>query len=215
MIGLTIPEKIAIDDRENGRNQGQGQNQQERVGMNEFLRGINLYLIGMPGCGKSTLGRVLAERLGYQFFDTDQMIEQLTQQTVAQVFADQGEAQFRNLETQVLGQLSAYTRLAIATGGGIVLRQQNWSYLRHGAILWLDVPLAQLQQRLHADTSRPLLQTADLSSRLHTLWHDRQALYAQADVRLTCQVDESVEQLGDRAIAALQTVVKTQQLTEG
>jgi shikimate kinase len=182
--------------------------------MNEFLQGINVYLIGMPGCGKSTLGQVLAARLGYQFFDTDRMIEQLTQKTVAQVFAELGEAEFRDLETQVLGQLSAYTRLAIATGGGIVLRQQNWSYLRHGAILWLDAPLAQLQQRLQADRSRPLLQTEDLQTRLQTLWSDRQRLYAQADVQVGYQAEESVEQLGDRAIDALQTIVKNENVQD-
>jgi shikimate kinase len=173
------------------------------------LQGINLYLIGMPGCGKSTLGQALAKRLGYQFFDTDAVIEQLTQQSISDFFAASGEAKFRDLETQVLAELSAYTRLVVATGGGIVLRRMNWSHLRQGAIVWLDVPIEELQQRLQAETNRPLLQTGELSTRLHTLWNDRHSLYAQADLHISHEPDEPLPHLCDRVLTQLQAIVKS------
>ncbi|MEN9222156.1 MAG: shikimate kinase, partial [Thermostichus sp. BF3_bins_97] len=126
----------------------------------ERLQGVNIYLIGMMASGKSTLGAELAAQLGCQFFDTDVLVEQVAGCPIPQIFADQGEAAFRDLETQVLAQLSSYTRLVIATGGGIVLRPQNWSYLHHGLTLWLDVAPALIWERLCKDPGqRPLLQT--------------------------------------------------------
>lgn len=178
-----------------------------RQAVSELLRGISLYLIGMMGAGKSTVGRCVAQRLGYRFMDTDTVIEQVTQQSVADLFANQGEAAFRQVETQVLAELSTYTRLTIATGGGIVLRRENWGYLRHGVIVWLDVGLNQLQERLHQDTSRPLLQVGSLEDQLRTLWQQRQALYAQADLRVTSQPGETPEQVADRILTDLPQVI--------
>jgi shikimate kinase len=180
--------------------------------MNDFLKGTNLYLIGMMGAGKTTLGRHLAQELGYRFFDTDSVIEEVAQQSIPDLFAAEGEAGFRALETQVLAELSAYTRLAIATGGGIVLPQQNWSYLRHGIIVWLDVPLPELHRRLQGDRQRPLLQTPeqnpDLSLRLQTLMAQRRSLYAQADVQVSYLPNESLNQLTARVIDQIQQRLK-------
>lgn len=172
------------------------------------LQGLNLYLIGMMGAGKTTVGQVLAQQLGYQFFDTDTVIEQLAGQPITNLFADLGEAGFRELETRVLSELSAYTRLAIATGGGIVTQQMNWSYLRNGLIIWLDVPLAQLQERLQADTTRPLLQQGELTERLQTLLEQRRSLYAQADLRLESGATDTPEQIASRILALIPTVLK-------
>lgn len=176
--------------------------------MTDLLKGVNLYLIGMMGSGKTTVGQLLAEQLGYRFFDTDAVIEQVAGRSISQIFAESGEAEFRQLESQVLSELSAYTRLAIATGGGIILRRENWSYLRHGIVVWLDVPLEQLQVRLQADTTRPLLQAPDLATKLQTLMGQRQALYAQADVRVEYAAGDTPEQVAMRAIEQLQQVVK-------
>jgi shikimate kinase len=172
------------------------------------LQGLNLYLIGMMGAGKTTVGQVLAQQLGYQFFDTDAVIEQLAGQPITDLFAELGEADFRELETRVLSELSAYTRLAIATGGGIVTQQMNWSYLRNGLIVWLDVPLAQLQARLQADTTRPLLQQGDLAERLQTLLAQRRSLYAQADLHIEAGGTESPEQIANRILTLIPTVLK-------
>ena len=86
--------------------------------MKEQLQGVNLFLIGMMGSGKSTVGQLLAEQLRYRFFDSDVLIERVAGEPVTEIFAHQGEATFRELESQVLGQLAAQTRSVIATGGG-------------------------------------------------------------------------------------------------
>lgn len=176
--------------------------------MRDFLKGVNLYLIGMMGAGKTTVGRLLAQQLGYQFFDTDTVIEQVAKQTVSQIFAEAGEAEFRRLESQVLSELCAYKQLTIATGGGIVLKRENWSYLRHGIIVWLDVPVEQLLLRLQEDTTRPLLQDTDPAAKLQALLEQRQPLYAQADVHVICTPDETPEQIAGRAIEQIQQVLK-------
>ena len=164
------------------------------------LNGINLYLIGMMGAGKSSTGAVLAEALGYQFFDTDAVVEAATGQPVAELFAQRGEAAFRQLETEVLAELSAYRRLVIATGGGIVTQPQNWSYLHHGIVVWLDVDPAVLQARLAGDSGRPLLQGQDWEAKLTTLLAERQALYAQADVRVMVEAEAGVGAIAARIL---------------
>jgi shikimate kinase len=175
----------------------------------DFLRGVNLYLIGMMGAGKSTVGQALAQELDYRFLDTDTLIEQLTGQTISQIFAESGEAEFRQIETQVLAEVSAYTRLVAATGGGIVLRQANWSYLHHGLTVWLDVPVEILLARLQGDSSRPLLQEPDPAAKLQTLLAQRLALYQQADVHIRCDRPESPTQLAQRILAEIRPVLRT------
>ncbi|MGB3203198.1 MAG: shikimate kinase [Nodosilinea sp.] len=167
------------------------------------LNGINLYLIGMMGAGKSSTGAALAQTLGYQFFDTDAVIEAAAGQSIPDIFTTQGEAVFRQLETEVLAELSAYRRLVIATGGGIVTQQQNWSYLHHGVVVWLDAPPTVLQARLDGDTGRPLLEGQDWQTKLTTLLADRQAIYAQADVRVTVGAEDNIEAIAARTLALI------------
>lgn len=176
--------------------------------VNDFLKGTNLYLVGMMGAGKTTVGQRLAAQLDYRFFDTDRVIEQVTGLPISDLFAQSGEAAFRTLESQVLAELSAYTRLTIATGGGIVLKRENWGYLRHGIIVWLDVPVEQLQVRLQADHTRPLLQDTDPAIKLQALLEQRQPLYAQADVRIRYQSNETLEQVTERAIEQIKQALK-------
>lgn len=175
---------------------------------NSLLKGVNLYLIGMMGTGKTTVGRLLAGRLGYGFVDTDAIVEQLSGKTISQLFAEQGEVAFRQIETKVLAEVCAYTHLAIATGGGIVMRQENWSYLHHGLIVWLDVPVEQLYVRLASDTTRPLLQDSDPLEKLRSLLEQRQPLYAQADLRITPSAQETPEQLAIRVLEEIPKVLK-------
>jgi shikimate kinase len=177
--------------------------------LSKRLKGTNLYLIGMMGSGKSTVGQILAQQLGYRFFDTDALIEQAADQTVSQIFAELGEDGFRQLETQVLGELAAYTKLAIATGGGIILKQTNWSYLHHGITIWLDVPVDLLYARLQGDTTRPLLQQADLRQKLQQIFDQRQFLYRQADVRITIGAGETPEQVAFRVLTEISQVIRS------
>jgi shikimate kinase len=168
--------------------------------LKERLKGINLYLVGMMGAGKSSTGLALAEALGYQFFDTDAVLEAAAGQTIPEIFAQQGETAFRQLETEVLAELSAYKHLVIATGGGIVLRKENWSYLHHGIVVWLDVPTVVLKQRLAGDMGRPLLQVSAWEDRVEQLHQQREHLYAQADVQVTVTEGEGIDEIATRTL---------------
>jgi shikimate kinase len=177
--------------------------------VNNLLQGLNVFLIGMMGAGKTTVGQLLANKLGYQFFDTDVLIEKVARKTINEIFADDGEDAFRQLESQVLSELSAHTKLAIATGGGIVLRHLNWSYLHHGLIVWLDAPVEVLVERLQNDTSRPLLQDANPAQALQTLLNQRNLLYAEADLHIPVSATETPEQIAGAIIAKIPTVLKS------
>lgn len=168
-----------------------------------MLNGVSVFLVGMMGVGKTTIGQVLAQRLDYDFLDTDQFIEQATGQSVSTIFAESGEQIFRQLETATLSQISSRLRKVIATGGGIVVKPENWSYLKHGVIVWLDLPIEQIQKRLSEDTTRPLLQQQDLEARLTQLLSDRRSRYAQADIHILIQPDETPKQIVDRVLSAI------------
>ncbi|UKO99235.1 shikimate kinase [Nostoc sp. UHCC 0870] len=176
--------------------------------MSSLLQGVNLYLIGMMGAGKTTVGQLLAKQLGYGFVDTDSVIAQAAKKSINQLFAEAGEAEFRQLESDVLAQVCAYTKLTIATGGGIVLRRENWGYLHHGLIVWLDVPVELLYTRLAEDITRPLLQDADPQDKLRSLLEQRTPLYAQADLRIPVLDGETPEQIADKIMAAIPSVLK-------
>jgi shikimate kinase len=178
--------------------------------VSSLLQGVNLYLIGMMGAGKTTVGQLLAKHLGYRFVDTDSVITQSAGKSINEIFAEEGEAAFRQLESDVLAQVCAYTQLVIATGGGIVLRQQNWSYLHHGLVVWLDVPVELLYTRLAEDSTRPLLQDSDPEGKLRSLLQERTPLYSQADLRITVSGEDTPEQIVQRIINAIPTVLKNQ-----
>jgi shikimate kinase len=174
------------------------------------LKGLNLYLIGMMGCGKTTVGQLLAKTLRYRFFDTDSVIVQSTGHEISQIFAESGEPTFRKIETQVLSELSAYTRLVVATGGGIILERMNWSYLHQGLVVWLDVPLETLIQRLQWDTARPLLRDPDPPQKLKHLFAQRQPLYAQADLQIKVQPEATPAQVVEQLLAEIPQVIRAQ-----
>lgn len=160
------------------------------------------------GAGKTTVGQLVAQSLQYRFFDTDTVIEQAAHQPIKDIFATIGESEFRQLETQVLGELSAYKQLVVATGGGIVSQPRNWSYLHHGLTIWLNVPIEVLYSRLKKDTSRPLLQTEDPRTKLKLLLQERRQLYAQADLEVTVNPGEAAEQVAARVLEELPKVLR-------
>jgi len=177
--------------------------------MDGNLRGLNIFLIGMMGSGKSSVGQVLAGRLGYRFFDADIVLERVAQTSINDFFAREGESAFRDLESRVLGELAAQTRSVIATGGGAVLRRQNWSYLRHGLVVWLSAPVAVLAERLRGDETRPLLKTEDLEGKLKTLLGEREALYQEADLMIETTSALSTEEVAAQILAALPRVLRS------
>jgi shikimate kinase len=173
------------------------------------LQGLNIYLIGMMGSGKSTIGPLLAEHLGYSFLDTDTTIEKLVGQSVGEIFQTVGEAEFRQIETQVLAEVSAHLRLIVATGGGIAIERENWNHLHQGLVIWLDPPVEILVERLQGDTTRPLLaNSADLQSRLATILAERRHRYAEADIQISIDRNLTTEEIIDRILAAIPTVLK-------
>ena len=157
--------------------------------LKQRLGGRSLYLIGMMGSGKTSTGRPLAERLGYGFVDADAVIEQAAGCSIPEIFERDGEAGFRQIETQVLNAISQRHSLVVATGGGVVTQSQNWGLLHSGIVIWLDVERGQLLKRLQADeTPRPLLQRTDQEGAIEALLNERRPLYAEAD--LTVVIDE-------------------------
>ncbi|MFM7512802.1 MAG: shikimate kinase [Cyanobium sp.] len=172
------------------------------------LQGLNLYLVGMMGAGKSAVGRPLADALGYRFVDADTVLEGAAGRTIPEIFASEGEAQFRQLETAVLGQISGWHSLVVATGGGVVTRPENWGHMRQGVVVWLDAPAEQLLARLGSDpTPRPLLKADDPANRLRQLLTERQPLYAQADLHV-CQRQEQPPQVAQLVLEALPGILR-------
>ncbi|PIN20227.1 Shikimate kinase [Handroanthus impetiginosus] len=160
------------------------------------LNGRCIYLVGMMGSGKTTLGKILSEALGFSFYDCDALIEQaFGGSTVAEIFKSYGEGFFRDNETEILQKLSSMHRLVVSTGGGAVVRPINWRHMQKGITVWLDVPLEALATRLTAigTDSRPLLhnESGDPYSktlkRLSTIFKERVEAYANADARVSLQ----------------------------
>ena len=132
----------------------------------------------MPGGGKSSIGRLLSKRLGVDFFDLDLEIERVAGRSVSALFHDEGEARFRELETEVLGQFVARDGGVLATGGGAVLMAVNRDLLRTRTIpVYLFARPAELWRRVRRNSRRPLLQVADPFAKLSELFEQRHPLY--------------------------------------
>lgn len=137
-----------------------------------------LFLVGMMGAGKTTVGRQLAKRLGKTFHDADREIEGRTGVSVAVIFDIEGEAGFRKREAEVIEQMTALDDIVLATGGGAVLDARNREHLKdRGFVIYLHALPAVLWQRTRADKSRPLLQGGDPRERLESLYAVRDPLY--------------------------------------
>lgn len=142
---------------------------------------LTIALVGMPGSGKSTVGRQLARHLGWRFVDSDHVIEQHIGCPIRLYFEQQGEAAFRDVEERVVGELARETGAVLATGGGTVLREANRRALaEHCVVIYLRSTPEELFRRLRHDTQRPLLQVADPLKRLRDLFRERDPLYREA-----------------------------------
>ena len=161
------------------------------------MRADKLYLVGFMGAGKTTVARALGARLGWRVEDIDMRIEAIEHRPVATIFAQSGEAYFRQAERQVLGDLLPVRDIVVATGGGTFVEADNRALmLTDGAVAWLDVPLTRVLQRVPADGRRPL--AAD-RTQMELLFARRQLAYAEAHVRIDAsgRVADVVERLLD------------------
>ncbi len=150
----------------------------------------NIVLVGMPGCGKSTLGRLLAGRLGRRFADCDEVLTKAAGKPIPEIFAKEGEAAFRNMESAVLSDLSKESGLVIATGGGVVTQERNFPLLRQNSrVLFLDIPPEGLPT-----SGRPLSQARTPE----VLYAERLPLYRRAAdhiIRIDRDVDENLKRI--------------------
>ena len=139
-----------------------------------------LSLVGLPGSGKSTVGRQLARRLQLPFFDSDHVIEQQIGCSIRAYFEREGEDRFRDVEESVIDQLTLNQKGVLSTGGGVVLRAANRLHLRErGQVIYLNSSPDELFRRLRHDVNRPLLQVADPLGRLRDLHTLRDPLYRE------------------------------------
>jgi shikimate kinase len=143
----------------------------------------NLALIGFMGTGKTSVGRHVAEHLGFDFLDTDELLQSRTGRTIADIFTKDGEPAFRALEQQILQELSAREKVVIATGGGLPTHAENLAALKAIALvvcLWASPE--KIWERVRNQSHRPLLHDADPQKKIRELLTAREPFYKQADV---------------------------------
>jgi shikimate kinase len=164
-----------------------------------------LFLVGMMGAGKTTLGKSLAQRLDLEFIDTDKALVERTGVPVATIFEIEGEEGFRRRESAVLAELAPRADCVIATGGGAFLSQDNRRVMReHGTVIYLRARLESLWERTRHDSSRPLLATADPRATLARLLEERDPLYREAAHVVVDTGSQSSTTLVSRVVNALQ-----------
>ena len=161
----------------------------------------HVVLVGLPGAGKTTVGRALADRLGLQFIDFDLEIARRSGQTIPEIFATRGEREFRTLEAELTREVAAAPPAVIAPGGGWVVQSGLIDMLRPPAVLiHLRVTPATAIARMRSSVAdRPLLAGADPQARAVTLWEDRREAYARADFEIDTEV-LGVQQVVDLAL---------------
>lgn len=149
---------------------------------------VNLALIGFMGTGKSSVGRLVAEQLRFEFLDTDELIETRAGKSITEIFAQNGEPAFRELEHRLVAELATRTRTVIATGGGLPVNPANLESLKqHALVICLWASPEKVFERVHNQTHRPLLHEPDPRAKIRALLADREPFYRQADVLLNSE----------------------------
>jgi shikimate kinase len=153
----------------------------------------NIYLIGLMGAGKTTIGRQLARTLKLPFYDSDKAIEESTGVDIPTIFEFEGEEGFRDREQKMIQQLTKMDGIVLATGGGAILREENRQLLKeNGFIAYLQCSVDRILERTRRDTQRPLLNTAEPRERIESLFAQREPLYlACADYKIDTGVLQS------------------------
>jgi shikimate kinase len=160
----------------------------------KLKRTPGIYLVGFMGCGKSTVGRALADELGWSFFDLDVEIESGAGSTISDIFDTQGEQIFRALEASALAKrvkaVQAGRPQVIALGGGALMDDKNFELVsNHGVVVWLDAPFDLIEKRVAAESHRPLARDRE---KLRELFDARSPRYALADYRVEAPEEDVV-----------------------
>lgn len=149
----------------------------------------NIALCGFMGTGKSAVGRLVAEQLHFAFLDTDTVIEARTGKRIAQIFAEQGEPYFRQLEDKIVKELALRDRTVISTGGGLVVNPENMASLKqHAFVVCLWARPEAIYARVKDQNHRPLLNEADPIEKIRALLAERAPFYKQANVLLNTEI---------------------------
>jgi len=159
----------------------------------------NIFLVGLMGAGKTSVGKLLARRLGKTFHDSDQAIERATGVRIPVIFEIEGEAGFRARESRVLAELVKAPEIVLATGGGAVLSQENRRVLsENGTVVYLRASPHDLHHRTRHDRNRPLLQIDNPLAKLTSLFAERDALYREVADVIVDTGNQSVSSLAHR-----------------
>ncbi|HEY9510626.1 MAG TPA: shikimate kinase [Verrucomicrobiae bacterium] len=164
----------------------------------------NLALIGFMGTGKSSVGQIVAAALHFTFLDTDQLIEARTGKTVSQIFAEEGEPAFRQLEAEIVRELESRKRHLISTGGGLPANADNLASLKsHALVACLWASPEKIWERVRHQSHRPLLHDPDPLAKIRTLLAAREPFYRQADVLLNTEL-RSVKEVAQQIVHQFQ-----------
>ena len=161
----------------------------------------NIVLVGLMGSGKSAIGRTIAKKLIRRFIDTDRYLERKAGKTIAEIFEERGEAEFRAFEKEVIKKLSQYVGIVIATGGGSIKDPENFRYLKEsGWIIALYASPETLYKRIAGKRIRPLLLNEEYPiKKLEEILDERKMMYAQADFQVDTEGKE-IDQIADEII---------------
>lgn len=164
------------------------------MAVNNTRHPVNLALIGFMGTGKSSVGRLVAEQLHFDYLDTDELIQSRTGRTIADIFKKDGEPAFRKLEQQLVGELAARKRTVIATGGGLPTNSLNLTSLKnHALIVCLWASPEKIWERVRNQTHRPLLCDPNPKIKIRELLAAREPFYRQADVLINTDLRSARE----------------------
>jgi shikimate kinase len=164
----------------------------------------NIFLVGMPGAGKTTIGKSLAKRLGLKFVDADKELVLRTGVPIATIFEIEGETGFRVREAEAIAELVTWKGIVLATGGGVVLHADSRRVLREsGAVVYLRASVADLHERTKRDSKRPLLRGPDPVGTLRTLLEARESLYTEVAHLSVESAHTTVGKLVDSIISQL------------
>lgn len=162
-------------------------------------------LVGPPGAGKTTIGRAVADRLGVPFDDTDALIEAHAGKPIAEIFLDDGEAHFREIEKRVVAEVLATHNGVVALGGGSILDADTRALLAHHRVILLDVAFAEAFRRIGLNRSRPLL-LGNPRAQLRALMEARRPLYTSVATVVVDTTDRAIEEITEEIVQVLTTV---------